>query len=222
MKKVTVVLLSGGLDSCVAATMKAQEDTEVYLLSFDYESPPSVREDDARRRVSTWLRTNYSNVRGHETIDIKGYLKLRTTERIGLIPQGYPFTRDEVFMLLGASWLERLLIENEDYGHGEVVIATTKEDTKNFEDILPEVYIYLNGILDTKYSNKIGKSMRISTPLIDMMKDEVVKKGVEIRAPLEYTWSCYFGGENPCRECDQCTWRANAFEKAGMVDPFET
>lgn len=219
--KVSIVLLSGGLDSCIAATMKAQEkDRDVYLLSFGYESPPSVKEEDARGKISTWLRTNYSNVRQQEKIDIRGYLKLRTIERTDLIPQGYPFTRDEAFMLLGATWLERLLIENEHYRNGEVVIATTKEDTLNFEDIRPEVYTHLNGILDTKYSNKINKRMKISIPLIDMMKYEVVKKGVEIGAPLKYTWSCYLGGENPCNTCDQCNWRANAFRKAGEKDPL--
>ncbi|MBI2145741.1 7-cyano-7-deazaguanine synthase [Candidatus Woesearchaeota archaeon] len=220
-KKASIVLLSGGLDSCVAATIKAvEEDTEVYLLSFDYESPPSTREEEARQNVSRWLRETYPTVRRHEKINITGYLKLRTTERTDSIPQGYPFTRDEAFMLLGASWLERLLIEKKHYGNGEVVIATTKEDTLNFEDIHPEVYVHLNGILDTKYSNKIGKRMRISTPLIDLMKDEVVRRGIKIGAPLEYTWSCYFGEELPCKRCDQCNWRAEAFAKVDVVDPL--
>lgn len=220
-RKTSVVLLSGGLDSCVAAAMNAQEkDRYVYLLSFDYESLPSRREEEARQKVSEWLRSNYPNVRQYEKINITGYLKLRTTERTDLIPQGYPFTRDEVFMLLGASWLERLLIENEQYDNGKIVIATTKEDTLNFEDIRPEVYTHLNGILDTKYSNKIGKRMRISTPLIEMMKDDVIRKGVEIGAPLEYTWSCYFGEEKPCGSCNQCDWRATAFRKAGVEDPL--
>ena len=220
VKKTSVVLLSGGLDSCVVATMEARDkDTDVYLLSLDYESPPSQREEEAREKVSRWLRDNYRNVRQHEKINITGYLKLRTTERTDLIPQGYPFTRDEAFMLLDASWLERLLIENERYRSGDVVIATTKEDTINFEDIRPEIYTHLNGILDTKYCNKIGKKMRISTPLIGMMKVDVIRKGIEIGAPLEYTWSCYFGEEKPCGSCDQCDWRATAFRKAGVEDP---
>ncbi len=221
MEKASIVLLSGGLDSCVAATMKTVErDTEIYLLSFDYESPPSIKEEEARRNISRWLQKTYPTVRQHEKVNISGYLKLRTTQRTDLIPQGYPFTRDEAFMLLAASWLERLLIENEPYRNGEVVIATTKEDTLNFEDIRPEVYTHLNGILDTKYSNKISKRMRISTPLIDLMKDEVVRRGIEIGAPLEYTWSCYFGEELPCKKCDQCNWRAEAFAKAGVEDPL--
>lgn len=221
MVKASVVLLSGGLDSCVVATLKAQEkETDVYLLSFDYESPPSIREEEARKKVSAWLRETYPNVRQYERINITGYLKLRTTQRTDLIPQGYPFTRDESFMLLGASWLEKLLIENEQYESGEVVIATTKEDTLNFDDIRPEVYIHLNGILDTKYSNKIGKRMRVSTPLIDSMKADVVQRGLDIGAPLGFTWSCYFGEESPCQNCDQCHWRATAFQKAGVEDPI--
>ena len=150
--KVAIVLLSGGLDSCIAATMKAKEkDTDIYLLSIDYESPPSKKEQESRNKVVSWLKTNFSNVKQYEELKIIGYMKLRTIEKQSLIPQGYPFTRDETFMLLAASWLERLLIENDNYKNGEVVIATTKEDTFNFEDILPEIYTSLNEILDTKY-----------------------------------------------------------------------
>ena len=219
-KKVSVILLSGGLDSCVAAVMKAEEGNEVYILSVDYESPPTQREHESRNKIINWLLNNFKNVKKHEQVKLNGYIKLRTVERGSLIPQGYPFTRDEMFILLAASWLERLLIENEDYEIGEVVIATTKEDTLNFEDIRPEVYTCIKGILDTKYCNKIKKSMLVSVPFIEMMKHEVIKKGVEIGAPLQYTWSCYFGEEQPCDNCDQCKWRKEAFKSAGAKDPL--
>ena len=219
-KKVAIVLLSGGLDSCVAATLKAREsDTDVYLLSVDYESPPSIKEEESRNKIAKWLFENFNNVRKYEKVNLIGYIKLRTLEKQKLIPQGYPFTRDEMFMLLAAAWLERLLIENEEYIEGEVVIATTKEDMQNFEDIRPEVYFHLNGIFDTKYCNKINKKMRTNVPLITLMKHEVIRKGIEIGAPLEYTWSCYLGTEEPCNSCDQCKWRAEAFRKAGAEDP---
>lgn len=64
--------------------------------------------------------------------------------------------------------------------------------------------------------------MKIALPLIGLMKYEVIQKGIEISAPLELTWSCYFGkpGE-PCYACDQCTWRADAFKKADVQDPYQ-
>ncbi|MBI2208015.1 7-cyano-7-deazaguanine synthase [Candidatus Woesearchaeota archaeon] len=218
-REVSVVLLSGGIDSCVATTLEAQEQKDVYLLSIDYESAPSKMEISARKLIAEWLFENYKNVKEHSQIKLEGYMNLRTIKKDGQVPQGYPFTRDEAFMLLGATWLENLLLHNDNYSSGKVVIATTKEDTKNFEDIRPEIYYHINGILKTKYANKFGKKMEVSTPLIDSMKHEVVSLGLQIKAPLQYTWSCYGEGPDPCKECDQCYWRADAFRKAGISDP---
>lgn len=219
--KIAVVLLSGGLDSCVASTMKAKEcGTQVYLLSVDYESAPSLKEEKSRTRIAHFLMDKFHNVKMFEKVQLKGYMRLRTLEKRGLLPQGYPFTRDESFMLLAASWLERLLMDSEGYNEGEVVIGTTREDTLNFEDIRPEIYTHINAILSMKYCTKWGKEMKVDLPLLGFMKHEIVKKGIEMGAPLEYTWSCYFGEEAPCASCDQCGWRKEAFEKAKVKDPI--
>jgi len=223
MKKYpSVILFSGGLDSCVATTLLAQKkDSDLYLLSINYESLPSQREEKSRKKISEWLKKKYRNVREHQTLTIGGYLNLRTLKKNTLVPQGYPFTRDEAFIFLGASWLERLLIDNDGYGNGQIVIATTKEDALHFEDIRPEIYVHLNGILATKYCNKLGKEMKVSVPFIELMKHQVIEKGLLIGAPLEHTWSCYLGEKKPCRSCDQCRWRDEAFRKAGVEDPAD-
>jgi len=240
-KKISVVLLSGGLDSCVAATMKAQEpDTQVHLLSIYYGQGAEAAEKQQSALVADRLKELYPNVVEHFYLTINGearWNKLRDYETAqkqiqgfvgwrtpygGWHKAGYPSTRDEAFSLIAAAGLEARLREYPNMIQGEVVLATTKEDLYNFEDIEPIVYeTYLNEVLARKMMPREGKAMRIVLPLIGLMKHEVVRKGVEIKAPLELTWSCYFGNPGkPCNGCDQCYWRAEAFKKAGVPDHY--
>src|SRR5207302_10514086 len=64
-----------------------------------------------------------------------------------------------------------------------------------------------------------GNPVRVLTPLIDKTKAEIVSLGTELRAPLQLTWSCYRGGDEPCGSCDSCALRAKGFAKAGVADP---
>lgn len=240
-KKISVVLLSGGLDSCVAATMKAQElDTQVHLLSISYGQGAEDSEKLQSQLIADRLGELYSNVVEHFFLTIDGkarWNKLRDSEDAhkqvrgfvgwrtpysGWHKAGYPSTRDESFSLIAAAGLEARLREYSEATHGEIVLATTKEDLTNFEDIEPIVYEkYLNEVLARKIMPREGKPMILYLPLIELMKYEVILKGVKIGAPIELTYSCYSGKpKNPCGSCDQCNWRAEAFKKAGIEDPF--
>lgn len=240
-KKIVVSLLSGGLDSCVATAIKANEsNTQVHLLSIYYGQGAEESEKQQSALVADRLAKLYPNVVEHFYLtingqarwnklisfeqsqkQIKGFVGWRTPSG-GWYKSGYPSTRDEAFSLIAAAGLEARLIQDEKANRGEVVLATTMEDLGNFEDIEPKVYEeYLNEVLKRKIVPRMGKQIRIILPLINMMKDEVIKKGVEIGAPLELTWSCYFGEpKSPCGKCDQCNWRREAFKKAGLEDPF--
>lgn len=239
-KKVVVSLLSGGLDSCVAATMKACEpNTQVHLLSIYYGQGAQEAERLQSGRVADRLMQIYDNVVEHFYLEIRGQSRQNKLRNVvdaqkqvggfvgwrtpygGWDQAGYPSTRDEAFSLIAAAGCEARLREYTDSNRGEVVLATTKEDLDNFEDIEPIVYeTHLNEVLARKIMPRRGKEMKIVLPLIGLMKYEVVRLGTELGAPLELTWSCYFGEpERPCGECDQCHWREDAFRKAGIEDP---
>ena len=63
--------------------------------------------------------------------------------------------------------------------------------------------------------------IEVLTPLIDMKKEEIVLKGIELSAPLHLTWSCYKNNDKACGVCDSCALRIKGFKKAGVKDPIE-
>jgi len=233
--KIVVCLLSGGVDSTVAAVLKAKEpDTLVALLSVYYGQGAEESERLQSAKVADWLKDHYPNIIEHFCMRIDGEVRwTKGVQRIargfvgwrspegGWSQSGYPSTRDEAFTLIAAAGTERFLCDIPGTTSGEIVLATTGEDLCNFEDIEADTYTcHLNAVLARKMMPRGGKPMRIDLPLIEMTKAEVIRKAMEIGAPLELTWSCYFGEPGkPCGACDQCIWRKKAFEGAGILDP---
>ena len=74
--------------------------------------------------------------------------------------------------------------------------------------------------LGSKLWTEYEVPINIETPIIDLSKAEIVALGMKLGAPLEYTWSCYEGGEIPCGSCDSCLLRAKGFAEAGVPDPL--
>lgn len=244
--KIVVVLLSGGIDSTVAATIKAREaDNLVHLLSIFYGQGAEEAERSQSRLVGDWLLSTFDNVVEHFEIFIGGNTRasksklrrigssmdLRTVSLGGFVGwrqpaqgwplAGYPSTRDEVFALIAAAGAEARLRDFEFAREAEVVLATNKDDIDNFPDIRAENYLLkLNSILAEKLIPQTGRPLKIDLPLIDLTKEQVVRAGKAVGAPLHLTWSCYFGEpESPCGSCDQCRWRSAAFRAAGIEDP---
>jgi 7-cyano-7-deazaguanine synthase len=246
-QRVVVVLLSGGIDSTVAATLKARDASNiVYLLSIFYGQGAEGAEEKQSRLVADWLLSEFHNVVEHFEIELRGRSRVNKTKltRLGLSdlqlkevpvsgfvgwrqpnagwPQaGYPSTRDEAFALIAAAGAEARLRDFEFAADAEVVLATNRDDTENFADIHKENYErHLNGILAKKLIPQSGRPLLIDLPLINLTKAQVIERGIEIGAPLYLTWSCYFGAPgSPCEQCDQCRWRADAFRAAHVDDP---
>jgi 7-cyano-7-deazaguanine synthase len=70
--------------------------------------------------------------------------------------------------------------------------------------------------IGTKPETKI----KIETPIINLSKAEIVKKGIELNAPLHLTWSCYQNEDEACGVCDSCAFRLRGFQQAGIEDPI--
>ena len=100
-------------------------------------------------------------------------------------------------------------------------MAPNAIDYSGYPDCRPEFFQKMGESLG--YGSKLWTEyhvpLQIELPIIEMSKADIVRLGMELRAPLELTWSCYQGGDAPCGRCDSCILRANGFRDAGFPDP---
>lgn len=237
--KVSVCLLSGGIDSTVAALNACKNMAgPIFLLTIFYGQGAEAAERVHAPKIADWLMERFPNVREHFIMEIGGHARVRRdsddiegpswsegfvgwrSPRKGWEKAGYPSTRDEVFTLIAAAGAEARLRDNPDATSADVIIATNADDLQHFPDLEASNFTaHLQHILDGKVMPQEGRPVRVSMPLINLTKAEVVALGREIGAPLELTWSCYFGEpDKPCGDCDQCKWREAAFAEAGIDD----
>ena len=153
----------------------------------------------------------------------------RPTEQIGYsIPITYVPLRNTFFLALSAAFLESQVlhaIEMEGAAwedtEARLFVAPNAIDYSGYPDCRPEYFQKMSEAL--KYGSKLWTQyhipIQVETPIIQMSKAQIVRLGMELQAPLEYTWSCYGGGPVPCGRCDSCILRAKGFQEAGCQDP---
>ena len=127
------------------------------------------------------------------------------------IPVTYVPFRNAHFLSIGVSWAEAT-------GAGVLYIGAVAEDSSGYPDCRPEYYEAFQELIlrGTRPETKI----EIVTPVIRLKKSEIIRRGLELGAPLHLTWSCYQGEEKACGICDSCLLRLRAFAEAGVADPI--
>ena len=216
-----VVLLSGGMDSCVTAAIAARERRWVALHS-DYGQRTARRERRAFDAVADKLGAEARLVIDQRYLRSIGGSALTddgiavpdadlVAAQAGEIPATYVPFRNAHFLSAAVSWAEKL-------GAVEVYIGAVEQDSSGYPDCRPEYYRRFNELIDvgTKPETRID----IVTPLIGLKKAEIIRRGLELGAPLESTWSCYQGEDAACGRCDSCALRLRAFAEAGARDPI--
>ncbi len=130
------------------------------------------------------------------------------------IPTSYVPFRNANMLSIAVSWAEVI-------GATKIFIGAVEEDSSGYPDCRKEFYNAFNEVirLGTKAGVE-GRPIRIVTPIIDMKKWEIVKKGIELGAPLHLTWSCYQREDIACGVCDSCALRLRGFQLAGVDDPI--
>ncbi|MHC1756828.1 MAG: 7-cyano-7-deazaguanine synthase QueC [Methanosarcina sp.] len=225
MKAIT--LLSSGLDS-VAALAIAADSLEIEMaVTFDYGQRAGQREIEYSRKVCEhygiehrvikldWLAgiTHTSLVNRDEDVpslsfeDIDEAAPAAITEasaKAVWVPN-----RNGVMLNIAGSFAE-------SRGCDYLVVGFNGEEAGTFPDNSLD---YVRA-MDHAFSYSTQNGVRVLAPLIELGKTEIVRKALEVKAPLEYSWSCYHGGETPCGECESCVRRARAFKNAGAKDPL--
>jgi 7-cyano-7-deazaguanine synthase len=127
------------------------------------------------------------------------------------IPTSYVPFRNANMLAIAVSWAEVI-------GAKAIYIGAVAEDSSGYPDCRPEFFAAFQKTIDT--GTKPETPIEIRTPIIHLSKAEIVKKGIELSAPLEMTWSCYRNEDLACGTCDSCVLRLRGFTIAGEQDPI--
>lgn len=217
MKK-AIVLVSGGLDSCVTAAIAAQS-YELAFLHINYGQRTERRELQAFHDIA-----DYFGVRHRLVVDI-GYLKEIggsaltdldidvPTARLDSreIPVTYVPFRNGNILSIAAAWGEVLKVD-------AIFIGAVQEDSSGYPDTREEFLQAMQKAIQAGTGPDYNPV--IEAPLLHMKKVDIVKKGVEMNAPLHMTWSCYRNEDIACGVCDSCALRLRGFQMAGIDDPI--
>ena len=213
----SVVLLSGGLDSTTTLAMALREGDAV-ALTFDYGQRHSREVERARR-----IAEHY----GIQQIVFPLYLQGFSSaliKRGDEIPDGVE-VRDEIpatyVPARNILFLSIALGVAESIGADSIHIGVNAVDYSGYPDCRPEFIEAFQRMADVGTKTGVeGRAPRIRTPILNMSKGEIVSAGTEMNVPWELTWSCYRGGEKACGRCDTCLHRLKGFREAGIDDPI--
>jgi len=227
-KSKAVVLLSGGMDSCVTAAI-ARLTHDVSLLHASYGQRTARRERCAFDAIADFygvserlaVELNYFSAIGASALTDS---RIAVPERRPLhndapqnvlqpseIPVTYVPFRNAHFLSVAVSWAEAI-------GANAVYIGAVAEDSSGYPDCRPEYYRVFQELV--KVGTRPETRIEIATPVIGMRKNEIIQCGIELDAPLHLTWSCYQGEDLACGVCDSCVLRLRAFAQAGRSDPI--
>jgi 7-cyano-7-deazaguanine synthase len=213
-----IVLLSGGMDSCVCAALAVRDFDEVAALHVSYGQRTEQRERQSFLAICDRLNIKQRLVVRNEALRAVGGSALTdkniavptTPVRTGQIPVTYVPFRNAHFLSVAVSWAEVL-------GASAIYIGAVEPDSSGYPDCRPAYYEAFNRVIQagTKEGN-----IEILTPLIAMHKAEIIRLGLELNAPFDLTWSCYSGEDRACGMCDSCVLRLRAFVAAAAADPI--
>jgi 7-cyano-7-deazaguanine synthase len=220
-----VVLLSGGMDSCVCAAIAGEKHgaSNLALLHASYGQRTEKRERRAFQEIADFYAVgerlmiqldHFRAIGGSALTDPSIEIPENELVQPGAgkaIPVTYVPFRNAHFLSAAVSWAEAI-------GAAAIYIGAVAEDSSGYPDCRPEYYRVFQELI--RAGTKPETHIEMVTPVIEMRKSEIVRRGLKLGAPLHLSWSCYQGEEEACGVCDSCLLRLRAFAEAGVVDPI--
>jgi len=220
-RRKAVILVSGGMDSCVTAATAIADGYQPAFLHINYGQRTESRELTAFNEIADHYQVDQKLV-----VDISHLADIGasclTDENIEVpaadlendeIPISYVPFRNANILSAAVSWAEVL-------GAKAIYVGAVEEDSSGYPDCRRSFFDAFELTIDR--GTKSRTQIKIITPLINLSKKEIVEKGIALNAPLNFTWSCYKNEDVPCGECDSCALRARGFDQAGVRDPILT
>ncbi len=220
-KELAIVLVSGGMDSLVSAAIAYQAHEEIAFLHLNYGQKTEKKELECFHNIADF----YNVSRKHrKVIDVSYFRQIGgntlTDDTMKVqdyqgesdeIPNSYVPFRNTHIVAMAVSWAEVT-------GAKKIYIGAVDEDSSGYPDCRPSYYKALNNLI--KEGTKLG-DIEVLTPIINMQKTQIIQQGLDLQAPLHWSWSCYARGDKACGVCDSCALRLRAFQKLNMQDPLE-
>lgn len=205
------------MDSCVTAAIAAR-NYEVAALHASYGQRTARRERECFNALADHFRVTrrlvaeldyFSEIGGSSLTDTS--VQIHDADLTNKsIPNTYVPFRNAHFLAIATSWAEVI-------GASKIFIGAVCEDSSGYPDCRPEYYAAMNTLI--RAGTKPETNITVETPLISLLKRDIVKKGSELSAPFQLTWSCYRDMDVACGVCDSCALRLRAFQEAGIEDP---
>ena len=223
MKKsndLAIVLVSGGMDSCLTAAIANENHENLAFLHLNYGQNTEKKELECYHAICDHYGVSTDK---RKIIDVSFLKQIGgsslTDDQIEVkkfqgdseeIPDSYVPFRNTHIISMAVSWGEVI-------GASKIYIGAVEEDSSGYPDCRPAYYEAINNLI--KVGTKDG-NIEVKTPLIKMTKKEIILKAVELMAPIHLSWSCYERNDKSCGVCDSCALRLRGFQQAGLEDPI--
>jgi len=214
--ELAIVLLSGGMDSTVCASI-ASQNYRLAFLHFQYGQKAQKKELECFYKLIEFFKPEkfqivylpfFKDFGGSSLISEE--LEIPEKQEKG-IPSTYVPFRNGIFLSIATAWAEVI-------GAKKIFIGVNEVDFSGYPDCRKIFIEKFNQAINV--GTKPETQIEIETPIINLTKKEIVELGIKLKTPFHLTWSCYRGGEKACGRCDSCKLRLKAFKEAGIKDPI--
>ncbi len=225
MTKTAVCVCSGGIDSTVTATIASREGYELHFFHTSYGQRAERREKEAVQKIAAYLDAKelklvklpfLKELGGSSLTD--NTIRVPTGAEVNLAeeketPSTWVPCRNLVLLAFASAYAEVISAE-------AIFVGFNAEEARAYPDNDKEFVERYNLVLEKAVAS-FSRAPTVKAPLVDLLKPAIIKKGIEVKAPLQLTYSCYLGSEKHCGICESCLHRRLGFEEAGVEDPAE-
>jgi 7-cyano-7-deazaguanine synthase len=220
-KKNAIVLISGGIDSCLVAADVTQKYNTAFL-HVNYGHRTEKRDQKSFKDIANFFKVKkrlvadlkfFKEIGGSSLTDKKMNVTKAGTTTPKKVPTSYVPFKNAHFISIAASWAE--VIEAD-----KIFIGCSKEVALMYPDSTARFLATAKKMLEETSSRKDLK-IALEFPLINKEKSQIISEGEVLKIPFHLTWSCYKNNDIACGECEGCVRRLGGFKKAGLFDPLE-
>jgi 7-cyano-7-deazaguanine synthase len=220
-QKKVLVVASGGLDSSTLATMYVQQGHEVELLHFTYGCRAEAREVQSIKAVAQALGVKCRFVPLGELFTVLAPSRLTNTKATFATGHGGEEGAEFAHEWVPARNLVMMAIATaiaEGNGFDTIALGANLEESGAYSD---NTTLWRRRLADVvEVSTNVNCHVTVEAPFDNLMKSEIVRKAIEIGAPVEHMWSCYEGRDISCGTCGPCQMRRVGFKMSGIIDPI--